>query len=357
MAAKAIAEAFSKKHPEIKTEVVDTFYFAFEIFKQILPKTFDFVTAKTPVLYKWIYGYLNSGSRRKLLTGTTNAIVKNSKFVRFIKDFNPDFIVSTNPLPMQLVSFTKQKNIVDILSANVCTDFGFHAFWHNEDVNYYFVATENIKQQLAESGIGAENIVVSGIPISPKFSEVKERSRILSELGFSTKHPVFLIVGGGGTIKYSDIVKIVETIRRKSRNTQFIIVAGRDRTLKKELDDPELKKNQKIKVFGFTERLADFMSASDAIFTKAGGLTIAECLAKGLPVIVSNVIPGQEDDNVKYLTENCIGFKADSAESVGKIAVSLFSNPEELSKIRKKCKIFSKPGAAEDIADFIASKI
>ena len=95
-----------------------------------------------------IYKYYNHKLRQKSLSDISNAIFEKSRFVKFVKEFNPDFIVSTNPLPMQLVSKTKEKNIIDILSANICTDFGFHSFWYNEDVNYYFVADEDIKKSL-----------------------------------------------------------------------------------------------------------------------------------------------------------------------------------------------------------------
>src|SRR3989344_7337788 len=153
MAAKAIGEAFEKKYPEIEVKVVDTLDFAFEIFRQVLPKTFNLMAAKAPFLYKWIYDYYNDDSRHKFLSKTSNAIIKNSRFAKFIKEFNPDFIISTNPLPMQLISRTKEKNIIDTLSANVCTDFGFHSFWYNLDVNYYFVANNIVKNFLISHSV------------------------------------------------------------------------------------------------------------------------------------------------------------------------------------------------------------
>src|SRR3989344_1706734 len=357
MAAKAIGEAFEKKYPEIEVKVVDTLDFAFEIFRQVLPKTFNLMAAKAPFLYKWIYDYYNDDSRHKFLSKTSNAIIKNSRFAKFLKEFNPDFIISTNPLPMQLVSFTKEQNVIDILSANVCTDFGFHAFWHNNDVNYYFVATEKVKAALKERGVAPEKIIVSGIPISARFSETKDRLKILSKIGFSDKFPIFLIIGGGGKIAYSDVSDIFEKVRKKIVGAQFIVAAGRDKTLEKKLMNSKLKTDTRVKVFGFTDKIADFMEIADLILTKAGGLTVAECFSKGLPLIVNNTIPGQEDDNVKYLLENKAGFKAVSIEEVSAIAVKLFSNPSELAEIKRNSKELSKPRAAKDIADFIVSRI
>jgi len=357
MAAKAIAESFEKKYPEIQTEVIDALDFSFEIFRQILPKTFNLMTAKAPFLYKWVYDYCNNDSRQDLLTITYSAVIKNSGFVKFIKDFNPNFIISTNPLPMQLVSFTKQKNIIDILSANVCTDFGFHAFWHDADVNYYFVATEEIKRALAERGMEQEKVRVTGIPIRPRFFETVDRVKILHELGFSNEFPVFLVVGGGGKITYLNLLMIIKKVRERNQEAQFIVVAGRDKSLEKKLEKSDLKTYPKIKVFGFTDKMADFMSVADLILTKAGGLTIAECFAKGLPIIVNDVIPGQEDDNVEYLVKNGAGFTAKGAKEAAEIAVNLLSIPEKLAEIKENSKKLSKPNAAEDIADFVVSQI
>lgn len=346
--AKAIAEAFTLNHPEFEVKTVNVLDFAFEIFRDGLPKVFVYVTSKIPFLYKWVYDGFNHQSRYNFLNKTSDVFIKRSHFVKFINEFNPDFILSTNPLPMQLVSLTKHKKIIDILSANVCTDFGFHSLWYNPDVNYYFVANENIKEALVKHGVNYEKIVVTGIPTSLKFNQKTEKKQVLENLGFLPNTPTLLIVGG--KIKCKNILKIIKKIEEKIK-AQFIIVAGRDKKLQKQLEKSDLKKKRNIKIFGFVGNIQDYMAVSDLILTKAGGLTVAECMQKNLPMVINDFIPGQEEDNVKYIINHGAGLEANNTKEAIRFISDLFNSPEKIIKMRENCKKIAKPNASKDLAD------
>jgi processive 1,2-diacylglycerol beta-glucosyltransferase len=354
-AADAITEAFALKYPNIEVKNIDVLDFVFEIFKQGLPWAFVFINSNTPVLYKWFYEYYNSPARYKALNNASNTILKKSRFVKFIEKFAPDFIISTNPLPMQLVSKTKEENIINIPSANVCTDFGFHSFWHNKDVNYYFVANEDIKKVLGEYNVESEKIQVIGIPTSSKFSKIIDKKVIINKLGFEATKPILLIVGG--RTSYKNLFKIITGIKKENKTLQIIIVAGRDKILYKNLKDSKIDKDLSIKIFGFISNLEEYMTVADLILTKAGGLTVSECLVKNLPMVINDIIPGQEEDNVNYAEKNGFGIKADSAKEAIKAINELFLQPERLIIMRENCKKIAKPSAAEDLVDFIASKL
>jgi len=354
-AAEAIAEEFALKYPDIEVKNIDVLDFAFEIFRRGLPWAFVFFNSKAPFLYKWVYQYYNHQSRYKSLNNVPGAFLEKSRFIKFIKNFNPDFIISTNPLPMQLVSKTKEKNIIDILSANVCTDFGFHSLWHNTDVNYYFVANEEIKEILIEHGVDDNKIQVTGIPISLKFSEKLDRKKIIDNLGFDISKPILLIVGG--RTSYKNLSAIINGVKIKNNELQFIIVAGRDKILQKKLKDSKISKDSSVRIFDFVDNLDEYMSAADLILTKAGGLTLSECLAKNLPMVINDIIPGQEEDNVNYAVSHGIGIKADNTKEAINAINKLFLQPEKLTLMKENCKKIAKPNAARDLIDFVISKI
>jgi len=360
MAAKAIAEAFALNYPEFEVKTANVLDFAFEIFRAGLPRAFNYVTSKVPILYKWIYIYFNRRSRHVFLNGTSDVFIKRSHFVKFINEFNPDFILSTNPLPMQLVSLTKHKKIIDIPSANVCTDYGFHSLWYNKDVNYYFVANEDIKKALVGHNVSQEKIIITGIPTSSKFSKEINRDKILESLNFDINIPTLLIVGG--KIKYSALSKIIKRIKENlpaqaGNKMQFIIVAGRDKKLRKELINSNLSNGRNIKTFGFVDNIQDYMTASDLILTKAGGLTVAECMQKNLPMVINDFIPGQEEDNVKYIVAHGAGIEVKNMGEAVRTIIDTISRPEKILEMKKNCRKIAKPGAAKELADFVVSKL
>jgi processive 1,2-diacylglycerol beta-glucosyltransferase len=350
-AAKAIEEAFKEKYPDVEAKNVDVLDFGFKIFRYSAPFIFDYINAKIPFLYKWIYNFYNHSSRYKFLNHASNLLIKKEEFISFIKKFSPDFILSTNPLPMQLVSKTKQKDITDILSANVCTDFGFHSFWHNLDVNYYFVANEEIKKTLISHNVAPESIKVTGIPIGLKFGKKADREKVLRDLNFSASRPVLLIVGV--KITYKNLLKVIKGVKEKNNFVQFIVVAGRDKNLQKKLEKSEINNDPQIKVFGFVNNLDEYMGSADLVFTKPGGLTASECLANGLPMIINDIMPGQEQDNVNYLVSHGSGIEAESIEEVIENIINLFNQSDKLKIMEENCLKIAKPNAAAELADFV----
>ncbi|MEK7665028.1 MAG: glycosyltransferase [Patescibacteria group bacterium] len=353
-AAQAVKEAFERKYPEVEIRVVDISEFSNIIFNRGYPYLYNNVVFKTPLLFRWAYDFFEKRTPQSILNQIFYLfLIKKKKFISFIKDFSPDFILSTHPLPSQIISLTKQKHLIKILSANICTDFGPHYLWHNLDVNYYFVANDKIKNYLTDHAIDLGKIKVTGIPVRQKFTENHNVKKILDNLHFDGSFPVFLIVGG--QIAHEELLNIILKIKEKDQKAQFIIVSGRDGKLQNSLKNSVLRNDSSIKIFGLVDNMQELMAVSDLILSKTGGSTMAECLVKGLPMIVNKVIPGQEEDNVDYLVKNGAGIKASKTEEVAGIVIDLFSHREKLALMKENCRKIAKPNATIDIADFVVS--
>lgn len=355
MPAKAIMEVFLRRYPEIQVKDADAFDFCYKIFKRGYLYFYSYSVSAAPAIFKIFYNSYKSELVYNFFEKLAAFFINKRKMAFFIRDFSPDFILATNPLALQQISLIKEENIASILSANVCTDFGFHPIWHSPDINYYFIASENIKKSLVSWGVQPDRIKITGIPIREKFSRQINRNDVLRKLRFDSSKPVLLVVGG--QLKYNDLLKIIEKIKIKNNSVQFIVVAGRDKFLYGKIKNSELKKDPSVRIFGMADNIEEFMSASDLIFSKAGGSTTAECMAMGLPMVVYKETPGHEEDNVNFLISNKVGVKVKDIEEASEKICKLFSNQAELREIKKRCKELAKPRAAYDIADFIVSKI
>ena len=95
------------------------------------------------------------------------------------------------------------------------------------------------------------------------------------------------------------------------------------------------------------------MSASDCIVTKPGGLTVSEALAKELPIILMNPIPGQEDRNMDFLLNNGAAQAISPTYQLDEAVYELFSNEWRLNNAVNNVKCFSKPDATKDLCEFI----
>ncbi|MFA5021510.1 MAG: glycosyltransferase [Patescibacteria group bacterium] len=354
-AARAIEQAFKEKYPEVEIKNVDVIDFAMKVYKKVFVDGYNYVSAKTPELWGWLYRTYNNKSKQKLPQLLSQLAIEG-KFIPFIEEFKPDFIISTHPLPMLLVSHSKKKQIINILSSMVLTDFGCHSFWIAPEVNYYFVATDNVKQCLFDYKVKPEQVAVTGIPIETKFSKTPAKAELIKKFGLEAGLFTVLIVGGQFT--YSALQAIISGITKKhDGKVQFLVVAGRDQDLKEALDKSDLNKNSKIKTFGFVNYMQELMAVSDLIFSKAGGLTVSECMAMGLPMVINKVIPGQEEDNVNYLVDAGAAVKVQNFDEVVNAVNDLVSDPQKIAKMKAACQKIGHPNSAVALADFVYTKI
>ncbi len=356
MAAKAIEQAFKRKYPDIEVKNVNVIDFANKSYRAVFVHGYNFVSAKLPRLWGWLYQTFNSKSRQGFPSWLSRVCIAK-RFIPFIREFKPDFIISTHPLPMLIVSYSKANDVIDILSSMVCTDYGCHSFWVDKEVNYYFGAVESVGTCLCGYGAKKEQIAITGIPIEEKFTVVFNKEELQKKYGLKSDAFTILIVGGQfGIDTLKNIINSI--IDKHDGRVHFLVVAGRDHYLKDALDKADLNKRfSNVKIFGFIDYMHELMSVSDIIFSKAGGLTVSECMAKGLPMVINKVIPGQEEDNVEYLVSHNAAVKANNTEEIIAAIDELIKNPQKVAAMKKSAATIGKPNSAEALADFVMSNI
>ena len=356
MPARALAEIFAKKYPEIEIKVVDVFDLCSKIFRLGFPILYHHTVSKFPAVFEIYYNSYKNKLLYKILEKGALFFTKRTKFLSFIKDFSPDFIISTHPLPLQLVSLLEEAKIINILSVNVCTDFTFHPAWYSPDINYYCVANKEMQESLIGCNVTLDKIKITGIPIRDKFSQKFNRKGALLKINLDPLKPVLLIIGG--YLVYKELLKVINIIKSKNSSVQFIVVAGRDKALSNNLEKANLNNDKTVRIFGLVDNIEEFMVASDLVLSKAGGSTVAECLNMGLPMVVNKFIPGQEEGNLDYLTKNNAGIKAvGGAEDIAKNILDLINNPKKITEMKENCRKLGRPNAANEIVDFVFSKL
>ncbi len=353
-AAKAVEEAFIEKYPDVTVKNIDVIDYASTVYKKFFVDGYNYVSSKYPEVWGFLYRNFDSKKQQKLPTLISKLAIE-SKFTPFIQGFEPDFIVCTHPLPAVLISHSKRDEVIDITSSIVVTDYGCHSFWVDKDVNYYFTATDSVKRCLQHHGVTSSQAQVTGIPIQMKFRQKVSRTEQVKKLGLDPDKFTLMIVGG--QFEFSKLKKIINGISKNADNVQFIVIAGRDKDLKDSIESSTLSKLENVKTFGFVSNMHEMMSAADLIFSKAGGLTVSECMAKGLPMVIHKVIPGQEEDNVDYLVSKNAAVRAKNIKDIVAQVTAIVNDPKKLTKMKKAAKSIGKPNSAIDLADFVVKQI
>jgi 1,2-diacylglycerol 3-beta-galactosyltransferase len=110
-------------------------------------------------------------------------------------------------------------------------------------------------------------------------------------------------------------------------------------------------------VYGFVREMPDFMRSADVLVTKAGPGTISEALNAGLPLVLYNRLPGQEDGNVRFVLAEGVGVWAPTPVEIVAAIRHWLENPESRSRVSENCLRVARPKAAHQIAALIATTV
>lgn len=352
-AAEAMKEAFVQQSPDNIVEIIDAFDYANPLLGKMIVTTYMELIKVTPYLYNYLYTKAeiktDSFSKKEFLKILNK--LTDSKLVALLDEFQPDVIICTHPFPLGIVTIIKERLELTIPIVAVITDFTVHPFWIFNNVETYIVAAPQLKENLIGLGVLEERIMVTGIPIDPKFRCVLDKPSVRRKLGVLSQPSTILLMGGG--LGLGPLKNIVKTLNNSELDYQLLVVVGKNKNLQKKLKDmlPDLRLN--IKVYGFIENIYEFMEIADLIITKPGGLTSSEALAKGLPMILIDPIPGQEERNCDFLISNGVAIRATDEDSLIRTLQRLIDRPEEVFKMKSRAKDLGRADSALEVAELI----
>lgn len=198
----------------------------------------------------------------------------------------------------------------------------------------------------------AEKIKPYGIPVEKSFLTNRSRETVLSELNLDPNKFTVLLMGGSfgaGSIKdtLSELISI-------DRDFQIIVITGRNKSLKEKLEKNLMSHEQSIDknicVLGFTDKMNDLLSAVDILVSKPGGLTTTESLLKEVPMIVPYFIPGQEEENLDFLSNCGASLRTSKKYTLSIILKVLIDNPDRIEMTKENIRSIKKLNASQDIA-------
>ena len=307
-----------------------------------------------PELYKFGYDLSDSAIPVTILE-TILVVSLFELFLEIIEELQPDIVINTYPLyqaPFVAVRTLLKKNIPMI---TIVTDLAtVHQIWFNEKVDWIIVPTDIVREDAIEAGVDSTRICVIGIPVNPKIFLIEEsKQELRKNLGWDEDLLSVLAVGSKRVEHFKEFLNV---INHSGYTFQLIIVTGKDKELYEELKQNEW--HHPVFLYEFIDDMPAFMKASDLLITKAGGLIVSEALASALPMIMIDVIPGQETGNAKFVQDGKAGFWVKSTiELLETFCHLLLDNNEELRIAQENAKIIGKPSSAIHIAQFAINKL
>ena len=372
-AARAIKEELESRtidNMSIECEIVDSLKLVNNTMDKVISRGYEKSALYTPKAYGSVYRFSETtiASKNEFKTNPLTSLMAR-KFKHLLNESTPDLIIGTHPFPMIALSTLKKNNNIHSLSRSesfykstkvdippmisVLTDYTTHSTWIQNEIDYYIVGHEYVKELLVYEGVDSEKVKAFGIPVEKSFLSHRDRETVLTELGLSPEKLTVLLMGG--SFGAGNIKETLEDLIAIDRDFQILVITGRNEHLKDKLSkmlDSTIH-NKNICLLGYTNKMNDILASIDVLISKPGGLTTTEALLNDVPMIVPYFIPGQEEENLDFLTNCGAALRTTKKYSLPVLLKVLIDDPSRLDNLRKNIKSIRKFDSSVNISNLV----
>ena len=318
--------------------------------KGFISNGYLFTTTALPAGYRFFYNLMNKRTKHSF-TFVSRLLywVCGKKLVKYIESYKPDVVVSTHPFATVVLNIHAKKHKLNTKIISIITDLTIQPMWEQTTSDYFITASDLLSYQALVKWGSCDNVLPLGIPISTKFSQKTEKAQARASLSFPDKFTVLVMMGSMGY--GSAAAKLIRELDSLTDDFHIIAVCGNNKTLKARIE--KLKINKSLTAYGFVNNVADLMDTADCIITKPGGLSSSEALAKNLPIILANPIPGHEDRNQEFLVNNGAAVALSKTFKVSEAVYQLIHSENMCKRLSENAHHLAKPDATRNLAELI----
>jgi processive 1,2-diacylglycerol beta-glucosyltransferase len=292
-------------------------------------------------LYRWLDGRKAYAPQLRWL------FMAKARLSQLLVRFQPTSVVSVYPAYPHLLetilggapaAFRRVVCITDSITVN--------AIWFRCTSDLFLVPNEQTAAILAAAGLPAEIVRVTGFPVTPKFAELGELRHLPAPKG--ERRILYMINAGGRAMP--------EIIRRLTQmpDVRLTVTVGRDERLRHTVEAVNAEMARKFEIVGWSDQLPRLMLESHLLISKAGGATVQEAIAAKCPMIVSQIVPGQEEGNARLIEETRSGIIATTPEAIGAAVERAFAEEGRLwREWSANISRLSRPKASLEIAELL----
>lgn len=311
---------------------------------------YDFWVRQVPELYKFFYEASDVIIPTRVLEDAL-AVLLYEAIKECFTTYKPHVVLTTYPLYQAAISRYYKMHRIHIPFFTVITDLvSVHRLWFHSKVDGCLVPTRMVAEMALSNNVAPEKVIITGIPVYPDIAlETRSADVLRAELGWQLDITTILAVGSRRMERLPEMLNVVNHF---GGALQLAVVAGKNEELYARIK----KEYWHIPVYSyeFVNNMPALMKAANLMITKAGGLIVTESLACGLPMLLTEVIPGQETGNADYVKNAQAGFVINSPiELLESLQHLLENNRALLQKMAANAHRLGRPEAAFQVAEIL----
>jgi len=349
-AAQNVREAIEQLSPDATVTVVDLFERSYRRLNAVARKAYLGVVRYAPGVWSGVFKLIDASP---WLTDSRFVLGRLQRsLAQVIDETQPDCVISTYPTYAQLIqNLFQDHSEVPFPVITVITDArSVNSVWYRATSDYYVVADEETAEVLSRAGIQRQKTLTFGFPVSPRFAApVPDPPRPPKE-----GHPfrVLYVINTGKKKAGKVIGRLLDL-----PNVELTVTVGRHSELKEKLAKRARKHGNRLHLLGWTNQMPELMMRSHLVIGKAGGAAVQEALAARCPMIVNQIIPGQEEGNARLIQELEVGTVAERRKDITRSVHEAIADDAALwSKWRRRLEDIGRPDASLRIARFVLTE-
>ena len=344
-AARNVRDAIEQLDEDARAEVLDLFADSYGVFNTVARRTYLGMVQYAPKLWGGIYSMLESPLVGNQLGNFPRLQVLLEKI---LAETQPDCVVSTYPIYAHVIQkIFKNHHERPFKFITVVTDsITVNSAWFRAPSDFFCVANEATAEVLLKNGVAEKQIRTLGFPVSPVFAE--NLNTLPPPVGDEPRRVLYIINTGK-----KKAGKAVDRLLELD-NVHLTLTVGRDAELRAKLVERTRHHLDRVRILGWTNQMPELMMSHHLVIGKAGGATVQEAIAARCPMIVNQVIPGQEEGNAELIWRYHLGAIAEKNKEVAELVENAFArNAAQWNEWRAHLKNISRPDAALRIGELI----
>lgn len=309
---------------------------------------YDRLTREMPDLHNLGYQVSDFPLASNLIESAMTLLLFNV-LRKIVLRHRPDVIVSTYLFYPAILSTVLAVEKMRIPLVTVVTDLASaHNLWFYPRADLCLVPTQDVFESAVRAGLAPDRVVITGIPVDPDLAKGRhDLADLRTQLGW--RPDVFTVLAVGSR-RVEHLYESVQALNHSALPLQLAVVAGGDDDLFRRLTKTMWRKETHL--YNFVPDMAALTRAADCVVGKAGGLTITESLACGLPLVLVDAIPGQETGNAEYVLREGAADRAQSPDEVVDVMERWLADGMALYHTRtSNARRIGRPDAAYDVAE------
>ncbi len=358
--AKAIAARLASASPATRVTILDSIALAPRWFRVCYAGGFSLAMTRFPMLFGIGFAMSDrSQSPRRSLSESFRLKIEQRatrELMNELRKLQPDLIINTHFLAPPQIAQLIDKGELASKQWVVVTDYKVHRFWYSQGVDRWFTPAGQSSDSFSRWGIDPDRVIASGLPIDAKWTRHLDPVAILDSWSLPADKKIVLL-SGGTEFTCGPVVKIARRICRDCPTVAVVVLAGRNKNLLAQLAATPEASAGRIFPVSFTDRADELVSVSSLMVTKPGGVTVTECLARSVPMVLTNPVPGHELGNAEFLASQGAAVIAKGVDQIAGEVRRLIDDPQALEKIASRAGQLTRPGLetiVKEVGRFLA---